>query len=170
MPKRLLILVCVTLLSVPAASAQTTTYRWTDKTTGQVVYSDKPPPPGATQVVKISSDGRAGDQQLPYATRQAADKFPVTLYTTASCVSECKTARDLLNGRGIPFTEKMLNTQEEISALTKRLGSEAGIPSISVGQQNFNGFESGAWNNLLDLAGYPKSAAYGAKPSGTLGQ
>ena len=89
MPKRLLILVCVTLLSVSAASAQTTTYRWTDKTTGQVVYSDKPPPPGAIQVVKISGDGRADDQQLPYATRQAAERFPVTLYTCLLYTSRC---------------------------------------------------------------------------------
>lgn len=170
MPKRLLVLVCVTLLSVSAASAQSYTYRWTDKTTGQAVYSDKPPPPGATQVVKISGDGRADDKQVPYATRQAADKFPVTLYTSANCVNECKTARDLLNSRGIPFNEKMLNTQEDISELTKRLGSEAAVPSISVGQQNFKGFDAGAWNNLLDLAGYPKTAAYGAKPSGTFGQ
>ena len=170
MPKRLLILVCVTLLSVSAARAQTTTYRWTDKTTGQVVYSDKPPPPGAIQVVKISSDGRADDQQLPYATRQAAEKFPVTLYTSASCVEDCKAARDLLNGRGIPFSENMLKTREDISELTKRLGSTAGVPSIGVGQQYFKGFEPGAWDNLLDLAGYPKSAAYGAKPSGAFSQ
>lgn len=169
MPKRLLILVCVTLLSVSAASAQTTTYRWTDKTTGQVVLGQTPPP-GAIQVVKISSDGRADDQQLPYATRQAAEKFPVTLYTSASCVEDCKAARDLLNGRGIPFSENMLKTREDISELTKRLGSTAGVPSIGVGQQYFKGFEPGAWDNLLDLAGYPKSAAYGAKPSGAFSQ
>ena len=64
----------------------------------------------------------------------------------------------------------MLKSEEEIAELTKRLGSEAATPSIFVGQQSFKGFESGAWNNLLDLAGYPKSAPYGAKPSGAFAQ
>jgi hypothetical protein len=60
----------------------------------------------------------------------------------------------------------MLASQEEINDLEKQLGSAAAVPSIIVGRQNFKGFESGAWNNLLDLAGYPKSAPYGTKPSG----
>jgi glutaredoxin len=107
---------------------------------------------------------------MPYATRQAAEKFPVTLYTAANCVDACKQARDLLNGRGVPFSEKMLNSEQEIAELSKRLGGEAATPSIFVGQQSFKGFESGAWNNLLDLAGYPKSAPYGAKPSGAFTQ
>ena len=147
------------------ASAQTT-YRWVDKTTGQTVFSDKPPPPGVKSVA-IKQGGNADDeQQLPYATRQAKEKFPVTLYTSANCVDPCKLARNFLNGRGIPFAEKMLNTEEDIAELSKRLGSEASTPSITVGAQSFRGFEAGAWNNLLDLAGYPSSAPYGAKPSG----
>ena len=107
---------------------------------------------------------------MPYATRQAAEKFPVTLYTAANCMEACKQARELLNGRGIPFSEKMLKSEEEIAELTKKLGSEAATPSIFVGQQSFKGFEAGTWNNLLDLAGYPKSAPYGAKKSGAFAQ
>lgn len=153
------------LLATSLATAQTT-YRWVDKATGQTVYSDQAPPPGAKQVVKLNASERGDEQQLPYATRQAAEKFPVTLYTSANCTEVCKQSRDLLNGRGIPFSEKMLKSEEEIAELARKLGSEASIPSLFVGQQNFKGFESGAWNNLLDLAGYPKSAPFGAKPSG----
>ncbi len=154
------------LLATSLAGAQTT-YRWVDKTTGQTVYSDQEPPPGAKQVVKRTGNTTSGDeQQLPYATRQAAEKFPVTLYTAANCLEVCKQSRDLLNGRGIPFSEKMIKSEEEIAELSKKLGSEASIPSLLVGQQSFKGFESGAWNNLLDLAGYPKSAPFGAKQSG----
>ncbi len=117
--------------------------------------------------VAIKQGGNADDEpQLPYATRQAKEKFPVTLYTSANCVDPCKLARNFLNGRGIPFAEKMLNTEEDIAELSKRLGSEASTPSITVGAQSFRGFEAGAWNNLLDLAGYPSSAPYGTKPSG----
>ncbi|MEF8770734.1 MAG: glutaredoxin family protein [Candidatus Accumulibacter phosphatis] len=96
-----------------------------------------------------------------------SQKFPVTLYTTATCVEECKQARDMLNRRGIPFSEKMLKSNEESAELSKILGSEAAVPSLIVGQQTFKGLDYGAWNNLLDLAGYPKSAPYGARPSGT---
>ena len=38
---------------------------------------------------------------------------------------------------------------------------------MSVGQQTVSGLETGAWNNLLDLAGYPKTAPYGSQPSGS---
>ena len=66
----------------------------------------------------------------------------------------------------MPFAEKMLTTQEENDELAKKLGGEASVPSLLVGQQSFKGYESNSWNNLLDLAGYPKTAPYGAKPSG----
>jgi glutaredoxin len=104
---------------------------------------------------------------LPYEVRRAVENFPVTLYTSADCVSECKQAREFLNGRGVPFTEKMVQKQEDIDEL-KQLVGDTFIPSLKVGKQSFRGFEPGAYANLLDLAGYPKSAAYGSKPSGGL--
>jgi glutaredoxin len=160
-----LVLLSAALLAATAAGAQTT-YRWIDKQTGQTVYSDQSPPPGAKQVVRMSAEVPIDDQQLPYATRRAAEKFPVTLYTAANCVDACKQARDLLNGRGIPFTENLIKSDEERAELAQKLGSDAAVPSLFVGQQRLTGLELGAWNNLLDLAGYPKSAPYGAKPSG----
>ena len=162
-----LVFLATAVLTASIANAETTTYRWIDKATGQTVFSDQPPPPGAKQVVTISGQPSGDEPQIPFATRQASEKFPVTLYTAASCTDACKQARDLLNGRGVPFSEKMLKTDEENAELAKKLGSEASVPSLFVGQQSFKGLESGAWNNLLDLAGYPKSAPYGAKPSGT---
>jgi glutaredoxin len=166
MPKLRLVILSAALLTTSLAVAQNT-YRWVDKDTGQTIFSDQPPPPGAKHVVTITAGERIDEQQLPYATRQAAEKFPVTLYTTATCVDECKQARDMLNRRGIPFLEKMLKSNEESAELSKILGSEAAVPSLIVGQQTFKGLDSGAWSNLLDLAGYPKSAPYGARPSGT---
>lgn len=160
------ILFSAALLTASSAFAQSATYRWVDKATGQTVFSDQPPPPGAQQVVKTTGEDRGNEQQLPYATRVASEKFPVTLYTAANCTDQCKTARDLLNGRGVPFSEKMLKTPEETAELAKLLGGEASVPSILVGRQSFKGYEAGAWNNLLDLAGYPKTAPYGAKASG----
>lgn len=156
------------LLTSSWVAAQTT-YRWVDPVTGRTVISDKAPPQDAKQVVtrKGSDASSEGLQpQLPFATRQAAEKFPVTLYTTTDCVAECKQGRDLLNARGVPFAEKLLNTQQDLADLAKQLGGNVLVPSISVGRQYFRGIETGAWNNLLDLAGYPKTAPYGTKASG----
>ena len=142
-----------------------TTYRWVDRN-GQTIYSDQPPPADARQVVKSGAPERGDETQLPYATRRAAERFPVTLYTAANCVEPCERARALLNGRGIPFTEKLLKSEDELAELARELGGEANVPTLYVGRQHLAGFESVAWNNLLDLATYPKTAPYGAKPSG----
>ncbi|MBP7204440.1 MAG: glutaredoxin family protein [Propionivibrio sp.] len=165
-----LVFLAAALAATSLASAQAT-YRWVDKVSGQTVYSDQPPPPGTPGVVKLGSEAGGATPQVPYATRQAAGKYPVTLYTAASCTDACTQARELLNQRGVPFTEKMLNTEEDQAEFAKQMGSkDVMVPSLTVGQQKFRGLESGAWNNLLDLAGYPKTAPFGAKPSGAFAE
>jgi glutaredoxin len=159
---RYLLIVCLALAST-LASAQA--YRYVDPQ-GRTVISDTPPPGRARDVAKSSTGGDNSDG-LPYEVRRAVENFPVTLYTSADCVSECKQAREFLNGRGVPFTEKMVQKQEDIDEL-KRFVGDTFIPSLKVGKQSFRGFEPAAYTNLLDLAGYPKSAAYGSKPSGGL--
>ena len=117
------------------------------------------PAVGHLKSVAIKRGGNADDEpQLPYATRQAKEKFPVTLYTSANCVSiPRKLARNFLNRRGIPFAEKMLNTEEDIAELSKRLGSEASTPEHHCRGTKLADLRR-AMNNLLDLAGYPSSA------------
>ena len=159
---RHLLMLCLALSS---ACAVAETYRWVDPA-GRTVVSDTPPPGRAHSVAKTGSSAENTDG-LPYAVKKAAEDFPVTLYTSADCVSQCKDARNLLNARGVPFSEKMLQSQEDIDELKKQLG-DAFVPALKVGKQSFRGFEAGAYNNLLDLAGYPKTALYGSKPSGGL--
>ena len=164
---RLFFLIVALVVALPS-DAQTT-YRWVGKS-GQVVYSDQPPPPG-TQAVEMKDGQDAKDaQQLPYATRVAKEKYPVSLYTTAACTEVCADARALLNGRGIPFSEKLLTTPDQLSAAAKLMGNESFVPGLIVGSQKVPGFEATALNNLLDLAGYPKAAPYGSKPSGAFSQ
>lgn len=158
---RLLVLAGAVLAASPAAAQ--TTYRWIDAN-GRTVFSDQAPSTGARQVVKMSGEARSDDAPMPFATRQAAEKFPVTLYTAASCADVCQSARELLVGRGIPFAEKPLASEDASKELERKLGSEAAVPTLIVGQQHIKGYESGAWNDLLSLAGYPKTAPYGAKP------
>lgn len=150
-------------LALASVGAQAETYRWTDAS-GQTVVTDTPPPGKAKGVVKTGGSAEPGDG-LSFATKKAAEAFPVILYTTADCINECKNARDLLNGRGVPFTEKMMQKQEEFDELKQLIG-DVFVPSIKVGNQRFRGFEAGAYNNLLDLANYPKSAPLGSKSSG----
>lgn len=159
---RPLLILCLALVS---ACASAETYRWVDSS-GRTVISDTPPPNKTKGVAKLGESSEASDG-LPFALRKAKENFPVTLYTSADCTTDCKQARDLLNGRGIPFSEKMLQSAEEANEL-KQLVGDVFIPSLKVGKQSFRGFEASSYNNLLDLAGYPKTAPYGSKPSGGL--
>jgi hypothetical protein len=154
------------LLASAGATAETITYRWVDPSTGGTVISDMPPPPGARNVSRYTTTGSTADERpLPYAVRQASEKFPVVLYTDGRCAEYCQEARDLLKLRGIPFTEKILGTEEEFAELTRLLGREAAFPSVSVGRHQYlRGFDATSWNSLLDAAGYP---ARGSRPAAT---
>ncbi|NJD25882.1 MAG: glutaredoxin family protein [Betaproteobacteria bacterium] len=157
---RAALVACLSLLSTVAVAQ---TYRYVDPA-GRTVISDTPPPRQARDVSKTT--GSADDSTQPYAVRQASANFPVTLYTSAECLKECKEGRDVLNKRGIPFTEKMVQKPEDFEELKKVAGGEVAVPFLTVGKQSFRGINADAWNNLLDLAGYPKAAPYGSKPSG----
>lgn len=156
---RHLLMLCL-LLAGSAVLAET--YKWTEG--GKTVISDSPPPGRTKSVTKAGGNEEAGDS-LPFAVKRAMEAFPVTLYSAAECTNDCKLARDLLNSRGVPFTEKAVQTQAEIDELKQLIG-EAAVPALKVGKQSFRGFDAAAYGNLLDLAGYPKTAPYGSKPSG----
>jgi glutaredoxin len=156
---RHLLMLCL-LLAGSATMAET--YKWTEG--GKTVISDTPPPGKAKAVSKTGASAEPGDN-LPFSVKKAMEAFPVTLFTTADCISECKQARDLLNARGVPFTEKLIQKPEEAEEL-KQLVGDLFVPSLKVGNQKFRGVEASAYNNLLDLAGYPKTAPYGSKPAG----
>ena len=154
-------------LMLAAAGVQAETYRWTDSG-GHTVVSDTPPPGRAKGVVKVGGKPEANDG-LSFATKRAAEAFPVTLYTSADCVVECKNAREQLTTRGVPFTEKMVQKPEEVAEL-KELVGDVFVPSLKVGNQRFRGYEAGAYDNLLDLAGYPKASAAASKTTGGQGK
>lgn len=151
-----LLLLCLVLC---CASVHAQTYRWTDSS-GRTVVSDTPPPGQVRNVEKAGGKAQASDG-LSFVARKAAAEFPVTLYTSGDCVSECQQARDLLTQRQIPFSEKMVVTAEEFDEL-KQLVGDAFVPSVKVGNRRQRGFNADAYHNLLDLAGYPKAA--GGKP------
>src|SRR5690348_5041024 len=105
-----LILATTELLALNMAHA-VDLYRWVDKD-GKVHYSDAPPPPNAkdAELRKLGTNAVEVDK-LPYATRDAAKKNPVTLYAN-NCGDPCSSARQLLSKRGIPFSSKNPETSD----------------------------------------------------------
>ena len=160
--RRLLVLALVATSCAVVAQP----YRWTDPATGRIMISDLPPPGNARGVTRAEVPEETIDA-VPYAVRRAADNFPVTLYTMPDCIAECKQARDLLNDRGVPFNEVMVQTPEQ-AAEVKALVGDLFIPTLKVGKQPVRGFQADSYNNVLDLAGYPSSTFPGSKPSGGL--
>lgn len=129
-------------------------YRSIDSS-GKVHYGDSPLT-GADDVEELKlPKAPVSDESLPYETQRAQKNFPVTLYSLPSCASACTEARDFLNKRGIPFTEKSLVAQEDIDAFRKASG-DSQIPAVSIGKTWVKGFLAEQWNNELDIAGYPK--------------
>lgn len=138
---------------------------------GRVTFSDKPLPEANGRAVAptaVRTPGAAADTRaLPFELRQAASRYPVTLYTGPDC-APCGSGRALLTRRGVPFTEKTVTTQEDIEAL-KRLGGAASLPFLTIGGQQIKGFSETEWAQFLDAANYPKTsqlpASYSQPPA-----
>jgi glutaredoxin len=127
---------------------------------GRITYSDKAPleataRSGAATAVPMPGAG-ALNSALPFELRQAASRYPVTLYTGPGC-DPCLAGRAMLAGRGVPFTEKTVTTNEDIEAL-KRLAGAPSLPFLTIGGQQLKGFSEAEWVQFLDAAGYPKTS------------
>lgn len=133
---------------------------------GKVHYGDTPLA-NAAEVEKLRAQSNPQlNNTLPFETKRAVEKFPVTLYSAENCGNGCIMARDLFNQRGVPYTEKILVTSDEIAAFKKVSGSD-GLPTISIGTLWLKGFLAQQWHTELNKAGYPKSAPYGIPPANT---
>ena len=158
MKRIVLLLGCLAVM--PSGAQAGELYRWLDAQ-GKVHYGDVPPA-GAVQVTPIKSPAAVTPvEDLPYETRRAQQNFPVTLYVADNCAEACNQARNLLSKRGIPFSEKLLITQEDIDAFKALSGSDS-VPTLAVGKAFLKGFLAGQWHGELDIAGYPKTAPYRA--------
>ena len=126
---------------------------------GRVTYSDQPPPAAAARPVGSGATASAAETnaQLPFQLRQVVGRYPVTLYTGSDC-APCNSGRNLLNARGIPYTEKLINSADDGEAL-KRLSGETSLPFLTIGAQQIKGYSDTEWTQFLDAAGYPKTSA-----------
>lgn len=147
---------CSILMLLCVGSANAQLYKWVGPD-GKVTYSDAPPPAAATKVeTKSVAIGGVSASDFPFEVAEAMKTHPVTLYTTRNCLP-CDEGRKLLTARGIPFTEKTVNSNDDI-AQYKQAGGDGQLPLLIVGKFRERAFEAGAWNNLLTTAGYPESS------------
>lgn len=128
---------------------------------GRVTFSDQPPLDGtarasAAKTVALPGSRGTDISTLPFELRQAAGRFPVTLYTAPDC-APCGAGRTMLAGRGIPFTERTVTTKDDIEAL-RRLAGSPSLPFLTIGGQQIKGYSEGEWVQFLDAAGYPKTS------------
>ncbi len=156
-----LVLVTLATVAVPVAAQ----YKWRSPE-GTIVYSDVPPVTGARLMNDRSSDepslavaeeSAPADVQLPYELKLARDRFPVVLYTADGC-APCASARQHLSTRGVPYSERTIGTSTDFDAF-KALGfSDNSFPAMTVGRERLVGFESGAYDRVLNAAGYPRTS------------
>lgn len=128
---------------------------------GKITYTDRPPPAQqgkATPVTpRVGAAPAAADANLPIELRQAAQRYPVTLYGIAASCELCTSARQFLRQRGIPFTEKQVTTPDDANELERVTGGRD-VPVLTIGSQTMRGFSSDSWASYLDAAGYPRES------------
>lgn len=126
---------------------------------GRITYTDRPP---ADSTVRVSPLGRdtaitaTPQDTLPQDLRQLATRFPVTLYAAADC-QPCDNGRQLLLQRGVPFSEKLVVSDDDAAALERLTGART-VPALTIGAQVLRGLSPSEWASYLDLAGYPRES------------
>lgn len=156
MKRIVLLLACLAMMQAVLAGEL---FRWVDKS-GKLNYGDSPPA-DAGEVERLNFSGNTTqDADLPYETRLARENFPVTLYVGNDCGDPCAQGNALLSKRGIPYSEKLLQTKEDLDAFQPLSGISGVVPVLQVGKDFLKGYAESQWNSELDIAGYPKTAGY----------
>jgi len=156
---KLRILICALLFSAGASLAGNL-YHWVDSD-GTEHYSDQPPPPSVKDVEQKKLSVSVIEGSPTYQLQQAVKNFPVTLFAN-DCGAGCTRARELLNKRGVPFTEKNPMQPENADEL-KNIVGDLVVPVMVLGKtQPLRGFDESSWNNALSVAGYPSAPVPGA--------
>lgn len=122
---------------------------------GRITYSDQPPASAVRTEKKQLTNSVVDSAGLPFELAQATKASPVTLYTGNNC-PPCAEARALLGARGIPFTEKTVITNADITLVSgSSTSTEIELPQLQVGSTRLRGFDSSGWNGSLTAVGYP---------------
>lgn len=125
---------------------------------GKVTYTDRLPDTANGKVTPLNAAGGAAEQPaaLPPELQKAVALYPVTLFVTADC-TPCDNARAWLRQRGIPHTERLVQSGADADTL-QRLTGTRDVPTMRIGVQAVPGFAPDAWGGYLDAAGYPRQS------------
>ena len=156
-----IVLSAVVIAAVASGALAQTLYRYVDPS-GRVVYSDQPPPATAKDAqTKQLPQNVIETDPLPLQAREAAEHFPVTLYTFDCDI--CRDAQALLVKRGIPF-DTVIVSEEKGAARLKALTGKQTAPVLTIGdKQVLQGYNETLWQAGLDDAGYPRTAPTGRR-------
>ncbi len=124
---------------------------------GKVTYTDRPPISTDSKVTSINARSGASEVALPLDLRRAASRYPVTLFVAGGACEPCDSGRQMLRQRGIPFSERQVQTPEDNDAL-ERLSGGRDAPTLSIGSQILRGLSPEIWASYLDAAGYPRES------------
>lgn len=150
----LLTLACLAGSALCCTGAQAQLYKSVGAD-GRITYSDQPPTSAVRTEKKQLTNSVVDSAGLPFELAQVTKASPVTLYTGNNC-SPCAEARALLGARGIPFTEKTVITNADITLVSgSSTSNEIELPQLQVGSTRLRGFDSSGWNGGLTAVGYP---------------
>ena len=127
---------------------------------GKVTYTDREPSAAEGKVISLGNRSvvqAAAEPELPFEVRQAASKYPVTLFVTTTACEPCTSGRQFLKQRGIPFNERLVVSAEDSEAL-ERLSGAREAPTLTIGSQTLRGYAAEVWASYLDAAGYPRES------------
>ncbi|MEO8058009.1 MAG: glutaredoxin family protein [Burkholderiales bacterium] len=124
---------------------------------GKVTYTDRPPISTDSKVTSVNARSGASEVSLPLDLRRAVSRYPVTLFVASAACEPCDAGRQLLRQRGIPFSERQVQTTEDNDAL-ERLSGGRDAPTLSIGAQILRGLSPEIWGSYLDAAGYPRES------------
>jgi len=147
---RVWLTVAVLVLAAAPAHAQKL-YKWVDQD-GRVSYHDQPP---SDSGYRVEEKALRGGERSADVNPDVAGKFPVVLYSATKCGS-CDLARQHLQKRRVPFTEKNVEGDRKLQdELIKQAGGLS-VPTLTVGNKVMRGYMESLLEGELDDAGYPK--------------
>ncbi len=126
---------------------------------GRILYTDRPPISTDARVTPIGTPAAALPREvgLPPALRRTSERWPVTLYAAPDC-APCDSARQWLQQRGVPYSERLVVSNDDILALDRLSGART-LPALNIGAQALRGFSAAEWDSYIDVAGYPRESA-----------
>jgi glutaredoxin len=124
---------------------------------GTVTYTDRPPPAQIGRQAPAAKDAAADPSAgLPYELRQVVTRYR-SRSTPATTAHRARSGRRLLQGRGVPFTERRVESNDDAEALNRITGGRS-VPTLTIGAQALRGYSDGDWHSYLDAAGYPRDS------------